>query len=235
MAWVRCLNEVQNNQIDGVFEISFKPERLRIGVYPMKGDVPDPNLRMHLDGYSLYRLKGSKLEWDGQSLSHLDGAVGAQTGFSVIAQLQALGAPVDDSSRNPEQNLNKLLAHRIGALALPTLTGDNLLASNPVYRDRVEKVGPDLVAKPYYLIFSHNFADSHPKLTPPILGSHRPNAGIPRIPQSPARRAAPTQPLTPPCCVSAIPNRQSAARPLAPPRESCERKPGLRLTPPGET
>ncbi|AXT47180.1 MULTISPECIES: substrate-binding periplasmic protein [Chromobacterium] len=165
MAWVRCLSEVQNNQIDGVFEISFKPERLRIGVYPMKGDAPDPTFRMHLDGYSLYRLKGSKLEWNGQSLSHLDGAVGAQTGFSVIAQLQALGAPVDDSSRNPEQNLNKLLARRIGALALPTLTGDNLLANNPVYRDRVEKVGPDLVAKPYYLIFSHNFADSHPKLT----------------------------------------------------------------------
>ncbi|MBN3006549.1 polar amino acid transport system substrate-binding protein [Chromobacterium alkanivorans] len=165
MAWIRCLSEVQNNQIDGVFEISFKPDRLRIGVYPMKGDAPDPAMRMHLDGYSLYRLKGSKLEWDGQSLSHLDGAVGAQTGFSVIAQLQALGAPVDDSSRNPEQNLNKLLARRIGALALPTLTGDSLLASNPLYKDRIEKVGPDLVAKPYYLIFSRRFADGHPKLT----------------------------------------------------------------------
>ncbi|PTU64548.1 hypothetical protein DB032_06280 [Chromobacterium sp. Panama] len=165
MAWVRCLNEVQNNQLDGVFEISFKPERLRIGVYPMKGDAADPAMRMHLDSYSLYRLKGSPLEWDGQSLSHLEGAVGAQTGFSVIAQLQALGAQVDDSSRNPEQNLNKLLARRIGALALPTLTGDSLLAGNPAYRDRIEKVGPDLVAKPYYLIFSHRFADGHPKLT----------------------------------------------------------------------
>ena len=165
MAWTRCLSEVQNNQLDGLFEISFKPERLVIGVFPMKGDAADPALRMHTDGYSLYRLKGSKLGWDGQRLSNVDAAIGAQTGFSVISQLLALGAQVDDSSRDPVQNLNKLLARRLSGVALPTLAGDSLLAGNHAYRDQIEKVGPDLVSKPYYLIFSHAFADSRPQLT----------------------------------------------------------------------
>jgi polar amino acid transport system substrate-binding protein len=191
MAWTRCLSEVQNNQIDGLFEISFKPERLAIGVYPMKGDAADPALRMHTGGYSLYRLKGSKLGWDGQRLNNVDGPIGAQTGFSVIAQLQALGAQVDDSSRNPEQNLNKLLARRRSGVALPTLSGDSLLAGNPAYREQIEKAGPELVSKPYYLIFSHAFAEQNPQMT------HRLWQRIAQARDAPAYRKALQQALQP--------------------------------------
>jgi len=41
--WKRCLSEVKQGRADGIFPASFKPERLSLGVYPMRNGKLDPS------------------------------------------------------------------------------------------------------------------------------------------------------------------------------------------------
>jgi len=154
--WKRCQAELKNGEVDGIFSASYKKERLELGVYPMAGDKLDESKAVMTDSYSLYRLKGSRAQWDGKNLT-INGLVGAQSGYSVIGQLKELGAKVDDGTGSADNNLLKLLAGRVDAVALQTLEADNLIAANPTFATKVEKVTPPLVVKPFYLMLSKQF------------------------------------------------------------------------------
>ncbi|WP_027710237.1 transporter substrate-binding domain-containing protein [Zooshikella ganghwensis] len=45
MPWKRCLHAVNTNKVDGTIDASFKIERLKIGVYPMKNNMLDQTKR----------------------------------------------------------------------------------------------------------------------------------------------------------------------------------------------
>lgn len=164
LPWKRCLDEMRAGHMDGAFAASFKPDRLALGVYPGGGDKPDASKMMMLDGYSLYRLKGSKADYDGKMVINVSGAVGAQRGYSIVDQLKAMpGVPVDDGTGSADDTLRKLVAGRIGAAALQTLEGDNTIAQ-PEFAGKVEKVATPLVEKPYYLMLSKQFYGSYKDL-----------------------------------------------------------------------
>lgn len=157
LPWKRCLDDAKNGAIDGVLKISFSADRTEFLVYPMAGDKPDASKRLLNDSYSLYRVKGSTaVSWDGKVLK-ADGAIGAQSGFSVVKQLQTLGARVDDSIRSADANLTKLVGGRVAAVALQTDEGDISLASNAELTGKLEKMTPVLVEKPYFVAFSKQF------------------------------------------------------------------------------
>lgn len=157
LPWKRCLEDAKSGAIDGVVKISYSADRTAFLVYPMAGDKPDANKRLLIDSYSLYRMKGSTAAaWDGKTLK-VDGAVGAQSGFSVVKQLQGLGARVDDGTRSADANLTKLVGGRVAAVALQTEEGDISVASSPEAKDKVERVSPVLVEKPYFVVFSKQF------------------------------------------------------------------------------
>lgn len=159
--WKRCLLELRSGDVHAAFKSSYSPERAAEGiVFPMLGDRPDAAKRMLMDSYSLFRLKGSPVEWDGRQLK-ADGVVGAQTGFSIVAQLRALGATVDDGTRLAPVSLQKLLAGRVVAVALQTQEGDTRLAQNPEFAARIERIQPVLTEKPYFLVYSRQFFAQH--------------------------------------------------------------------------
>lgn len=158
--WKRCQEEMKTGAFDGIFSASFKTDRLEMGVYPTAGGKPDETKAMMMDGYTLYRLKGSSAQWDGKTLT-VAGAVGAQPGYSIIDQLKSLGAKVDDGTRPADDNLRKLMAGRVDAVALQSLEGENSLASNPEFMAKIEKVSPPLVSKPYYLMVSKQFFEKY--------------------------------------------------------------------------
>ncbi|MDK2123720.1 substrate-binding periplasmic protein [Parachitinimonas caeni] len=161
LPWKRCMDEVKQGNLDGLFKISFKADRMEMGHYPMSGDKPDASKRMLDDSYSLYRLKGGKVEWDGKAIKNADGSVGAQSGFSVVDQLKGLGVKVDDAIRGADDNLKKLVAGRVVAVALQTQEGDVSVAGNPEFASKVEKISPPLVEKPYFLMLSKPFVAKH--------------------------------------------------------------------------
>jgi polar amino acid transport system substrate-binding protein len=155
--WKRCLLEIKTGEAHAAFKASYSVERVADGaMYPMKGERLDIDKRMLTDQYSLFRLKGGQIEWDGKQLTTA-GVLGAQSGFSVVAQLKGLGAKVDDGNRHALANLQKLLMGRVIAVALQTQEGDALLAQNPELGARIERMQPVLVEKPYFLVFSRSF------------------------------------------------------------------------------
>nr|WP_283204904.1 transporter substrate-binding domain-containing protein [Chitinivorax sp. B] len=161
LPWKRCMEAVRHGLYDGLFKISFKVDRMELGHYPMLGDKPDASKRMLDDTYSLYRLKGSKVEWDGRNILNIETAIGTQTGFSITDQLKAMGLKVDDGTRVADDNLKKLLVGRVDAVALQTNEGDASLAARPDMSARIERIGPPLAEKPYFLMLSKPFVSKY--------------------------------------------------------------------------
>ncbi len=157
LPWKRCLDDIKNGAVDAAFKISYSAARAtELGNYPMTGDKPDASKRLLTDSYSLYRVKGTPVEWDGKVLKVV-GTVGAQSGFSVVEQLKTLGAKVDDATRSADDNLRKLVAGRFVTLALQTEEGDASVERDPEFKGKIERIKPVLIEKPYFLIFSKTF------------------------------------------------------------------------------
>ncbi|MCC0088336.1 hypothetical protein ACEUAC_20480 [Aeromonas veronii] len=131
LPWKRCLSRVSSGQMDAAIKMSYSVERATtVGVYPMREGKPDPAKRLLTESYSLYQLKGGKSQWDGTTL-RVNGVVAAQSGFSIVDLLQAAGAEVDDSSRDPLIILKKLVMDRAQATAIQTEVADSILAAHP--------------------------------------------------------------------------------------------------------
>ena len=160
--WKRCLSELKANRMDGAFGVSFKADRLDIGVYP-GGSQPDDSKRLFTDGYMLLRNKGSKVTWDGKSIGGLEGAVGIQLGYSVGDQLRAMNIPVDDGSINLRELVRKLVAGRIGAAAIGGSDAAYLSSKEPTLAKQFEILPTPLVQKPYFLMLSHHAFDANPE------------------------------------------------------------------------
>ncbi|MGQ5521649.1 substrate-binding periplasmic protein [Chitinimonas sp. PSY-7] len=154
--WARCLDDMRQGTMDGAFSSSFKQDRLAMGFYPGASDKPDMAKYLMMSGYSLYKLKGSNISYDGKTISNLTSAVGAQQGYSIIDQLKTMGVRVDDGTRGADDNLRKLMAGRLQVVALQTQEGDNSIAQAE-FSGKVEKISPPLVEKPYFLMLSKQF------------------------------------------------------------------------------
>jgi len=161
MPWKQCLSELKAAKVDGAMNASFSADRAEFAQYPVKLDgEPDPTKRMYRATYALYKAKGSALSWDGKTLT-TSGLIGAQTGFSIVAQLKQLGAKTEDSSPTADELLNRVAAGRYVAAAVQTTEADNSLASIPALQGKIERVTPPLVDKPYYTIFAKPFFAKH--------------------------------------------------------------------------
>jgi polar amino acid transport system substrate-binding protein len=162
MPWKRCLAQLKANAVDGAFAVSFKPDRREIGEYP-GGATADAAKRMHIDRYILIRRKGSKVEWDGKTLHNVDGAVGAQLGYSVTDLLRSLNVTVDEGSQRSDELVRKLLAGRLAAAAVGGSDARTLLTGP--YGAQIEALPRPLVEKPYFLLLSHRMVERQPELS----------------------------------------------------------------------
>lgn len=157
LPWRRCLSDVSNGTMAGAVGASFSEDRARYAVYPTtpKGQL-DLSRRLEASSYSLYRIKGAKVDWDGKQFSHLTTPVIVQGGYSVAADLTRLNVQVDQSASSPEIVFKMVDAGRAELGAMITEDGDKLLAL-PAYALKLEKIKAPVVAKPYFLIFGKRF------------------------------------------------------------------------------
>lgn len=164
--WKRCLADLQRGQHDAALGVSFRPDRLEIGVFPLRtrDQQPDDGLRMRRESYSLYKLAPQPLVWDGKTLAPTPGSdfiVGAPSGYSIVEQLRGMNLKVDEGTRSIDSNLDKLIRGRVHAVALPTGEGDDALKREPRWGQVVQKVEPPLVEKSYFLLYSRAFFAAH--------------------------------------------------------------------------
>lgn len=164
LPWKRCLSEMQDGTLQGVFAASFSPDRLILGAYP-GGKTADPSMQLYVDGYVLVKRRQDAVQWDGKSISGMQGAVGAQVGYSVANDLRKMGVPVDESSQTAQELLQKLQLGRIGAAALGTSDAAKLLADTGkgnALAASLDVLPVPLVQKAYYLMLSNQLVQDHP-------------------------------------------------------------------------
>lgn len=162
MPWKQCMARLRANQVDGVFAASFRPGQPADGVYP-GGVAPDDGKRLYMERFVLVRRKGDRLDWDGASLSRLQGAVGIQAGFQVGEHLRTLGVPTAESGGDADDVLRLLVAGRVGGAALLAGEAAKLLEHDPALRSALEVLPTPLMETPYYLVLSQSFFQRHPK------------------------------------------------------------------------
>lgn len=166
--WKRCLADLQRGQHDAALGVSFRPERLEIGAFPLRAnEQPDERFRMRRESYSVYKLAPQPLTWDGKAITAPAGTepvIGAPSGYSIVEQLRGMGMKVDEGTRGIDSNLDKLIKGRVHAVALPTGEGDDALKREPRWGQVVQKLEPPLVEKSYFLIYSRAFFAAHEPL-----------------------------------------------------------------------
>ena len=169
--WKRCLAVLGENSVDGIFNSSYKEDRLELGWYPTtdkkhKGEA-DVKRRLCTMTYSLYALKGTNVGWDGKKFNNFSGKVSAVLGYSIVDDLKKLGANVEEAP-NSINNLDKIVAKRCEATALQDVTADNIIASNKSKYADLVKITPPLSNKHYYLMLSKKLVESNPALAQKI-------------------------------------------------------------------
>lgn len=157
LPWKRCFASLKLGEIDALASASFKPERLEAGAYP-GGNPPDGKRYMMLEGYTLIRPVGSKLDWNGKQFVNLPSGqtMATQLGYSIVAQLKDMGISVDEGTTDAADTLRKVLRGGAAGAALLAVEADHLLAL-PEFTGKLEAAALPLVEKPYYLLFSHQF------------------------------------------------------------------------------
>lgn len=157
----RVMVALKNGEIDGAFIFSHNPEREQFSRYPMQQGKLDSSRRIARLAYYFYTLPGSKLQWDGTKLTGLQGTIGANTGYSIVADLSKMAIPVEEA-KNTEQNFEKLRIGRLAAVAAQEDMTDPYLSK--LANLKVEKLPRPIVAKDYFLVFSHRFSDKNSTL-----------------------------------------------------------------------
>lgn len=169
--WKRCIKEIGSNKVDGIFNASYKQERLKIGWYPTIDETlegtPDTSRRLANLSYSFYTLLNSSFKWDGSLSINKNTPIGAPLGYSIVGDLKKMGVVVEEAP-STEINLKKILAKRIIAAALQEVTADSIIKQSPDTYKKIIKKSPAIVEKTYYLMLSKKFVRTHPELAQKI-------------------------------------------------------------------
>ena len=169
--WKRSQAELKHNKIDGIFAASYKKERLKLGWYPTtdgthEGQI-DTSRRIDTFSYSLYKLKGSKISWDGAKFINVDPnkKLGASLGQSIVEDLKSRGIKMV-SCTSLICGFQMLNLKRVQGVVSWDVVGDKFL-KYPEFQG-IEKVTPPIVTKHYYLMISNQFVKQHPMLAQKI-------------------------------------------------------------------
>jgi polar amino acid transport system substrate-binding protein len=160
----RAFEQLKNGEIDGVINLSFKPERLEFLAYPMSGDKADTARGLHVDSNSVFVKSGDPLTWDGKEFKNLTGAIGALAGHGSADSLKKLGLKVDDGTKTIAGQLEKVGLGRIQAAVLPSDAAKLALSKNTDLAKTVVALPTPYSTKSAYLAFSKPFYRASPEI-----------------------------------------------------------------------
>jgi len=169
LPWTRVMAMVKDNSLDGGFHFSYKSPRKSFIAYPIPSgkSEPDPKYSISNRSYSLYRLKGQPIHWNGQqfiSNTTLPLNIAAIRGSSITQDIIELGHRLTAVS-NDQQLPGLLLARRVDIfVALENMLDPKIKILAPKDRVLIEKTFPPVVNKPYYIAFSKRFYGKHKEI-----------------------------------------------------------------------
>lgn len=157
----RVQRDMELGLLDAMLLFSHNEERAAYAVYPMKDGKPDGRLRLAELRYHVYVADSSPLVWNGKQFEPGPKAVGVNSGYSVVGDLQKMGLPVEEA-RSTEQNFQKLRLGRIDAYVMQDGPADLLIETMNIRG--VRKLPIPFSSKDYFLPFSKTFYNSAPDL-----------------------------------------------------------------------
>ncbi|MGI0115859.1 substrate-binding periplasmic protein [Zooshikella sp. RANM57] len=171
MPWKRCLYWVKTNKADGTIDASFKEERLKIGVYPMKNNKLDQTKRNNTQQYSIFTIPNSKITQFDDLLDNKK--VSVTLGYSVISELYQKGIPPDNltETKGSLSSLNMLINGRVDAIVDLDTNIENQRQRYQSMFNEVIKISPPVISKNYYLLFSYKFISNNKALANQIWSS----------------------------------------------------------------
>lgn len=165
--WKRALFDLKEGTVDALFEASYKEKRLEYGVYPTNNNDIDEEKRTNYNSYFLYKLKDTKLFWDGVSLKNIEKGICAEREYSIVEDLRKNGILVHEF--NTTTKCMELLSNgRVDGVAALELAGDSIIKQDKSQFKNIIKVKPALNKKVYYLMLSHQFVKKYPELSQSI-------------------------------------------------------------------
>ncbi len=167
LPWKMCLQQIELNQVEGVFPASFKAQRMEIGVYPMKDGNVDSTRKTRDNAYFLYKLKSSQLSWDGQTFSNHTGIIAAPLGWAIVEDLKKMNVNVKEVPIH-KASPDLIVLNRVeGFVCLESVFDGYIKRDLQKYQDII-KVLPVIWEKPYYLMLSKSFVEENPALAQKI-------------------------------------------------------------------
>ncbi|MCK5349226.1 MAG: transporter substrate-binding domain-containing protein [Desulfobacula sp.] len=159
--WNRGLYMIEQGDCDAIFPSSYREERAKYAVYPMKDNKPDPSRAIRTYAYWLYVREGSDVTWDGQRIKNLNKPVAAIMGNAIVADLKNAGYAVNDNFHEYPSMLEMLLKNYTDAVAGFDMTVDRKIVEHPERFKGIKRINIPLRAKNGYLMFSKHFSKQH--------------------------------------------------------------------------
>lgn len=173
--WKRCLFELKNGVVDGIFNGSFKESRLKVGRYPFTKGSIDSTKRITTLSYNFYTNKNSDFTWDGKKISGNSQKVIAPLGYSIVDNLNKLNNIVVIEKGTTVQHLKMLYENKVDAIAAQKVTADKLISKNNRYKN-IKIIEEPIKIKDYFLLLSHQLVEKEETLAKKIwktLGEYR--------------------------------------------------------------
>jgi len=168
LPWRRCIDQLENGKVDGIFSVEFQKDLFSKGVYPP--DL-DPAKGMHDSSFRLYVNKESSTSWDGRLIRNAEKPIGVSPGFSMKQRFELLSVPLDEINSSVWGMFKMLELNRLGGVIISEQTGDKIFTEYPAFNSKIVEHPIPISISPTYLMLSNQLVKSEPLLAQKIWDS----------------------------------------------------------------
>lgn len=152
--WKRCLKLAEDGEYDIVFSASKNEEREKFLLFP--------KTPLHVLKYVFVVPAKVEEKWTSENkVSTLPQPIGIPLGYSLTDRLKAeKGVTVDDTSKNDETNINKMMLGRVGTILIESINAHFLLDKLKLTTEAKLLSPPYSDDKAYYITVSKKAKDA---------------------------------------------------------------------------
>lgn len=150
VAWERCWKELPKDTYQAIYSASYSDSRARVALYPAT-----PLQRLSYVAV----VRGDTSVAPSGGLDSLPRPLASPHGYSITEELRRRGHPVDDGAIKDSQNLEKLLAGRVGAAVMERQVAAALIRGLNM-EDKVRVLPASIEEKDYFLVIGRQAGGS---------------------------------------------------------------------------
>lgn len=157
----KCIEELKAGNVHGSSAMGATPQNQEFAVFPKKNNAIDNADAVVVGRSSVYRVKGSKADWNGKSFSDVKLPVLFATGNSVFTEkLKALKTPFNDDTLHFQKNLLKMIAGQ-GDLVIGLQAEGKMRLAEPEFAGKIEELPAPFTEAHYFIAISKKYYEAN--------------------------------------------------------------------------